>query len=47
MIYPSLAAQAPVLVSKAPSLARIWARRLKRGLRRRLLDFDPTPGVNA
>jgi len=43
MIYPSLAAQAPVLARRAPSLARSWARRLKRGLRRHLLEFDPAP----
>jgi uncharacterized HAD superfamily protein len=43
MVYPSLAAQAPVLARKAPSLARAWTRRLKRGLRRHLLEFDPAP----
>jgi uncharacterized HAD superfamily protein len=43
MVYPSLAAQAPVLARKAPSLARTWTRRLKRGLRRHLLEFDPAP----
>jgi uncharacterized HAD superfamily protein len=47
MVYPSLAAQAPVLARKAPSLARAWTRRLKHGLRRHLLEFDPAskPGA--
>jgi uncharacterized HAD superfamily protein len=45
MVYPSLAAQAPVLARKAPSLARTWARRIKQGLRRHLLEFDPAPRV--
>jgi uncharacterized HAD superfamily protein len=43
MIYPSLAAQAPVLTRRAPSLARSWARRIKRGLKRHLLECDPAP----
>jgi uncharacterized HAD superfamily protein/adenine/guanine phosphoribosyltransferase-like PRPP-binding protein len=41
MAYPSLAAHAPVLLRKAPSLTRWWARRIRRSLRRHLLGFDP------
>ncbi|MHC4108708.1 MAG: phosphoribosyltransferase family protein [Planctomycetota bacterium] len=46
MIYPALAAHAPVLARRAPTLARTWARRLKRGVRRHVLGFDSAPGLN-
>ena len=44
MEYPSLAA---IGVREMPSLARTWARKLRRGLRRHVLGFDPSPGVHA
>ena len=47
MVYPGLVAHAPVMVRRAPKLARDWARRLRRGVQRHVLGFDSAPGLRS
>lgn len=41
MVHPGLAARVPVLARRAPSAARALARRLRDGVRRHVMGFDP------